>query len=343
MNLATLLRRAADSSGSLSRCAGGLLLAALALAWPGCTVAQSPLSRPILFVHGWCGSGYDWSPFFETNALFTLLPSSLYPNQSVYLVQYDSVTNTVSYWLENDPAAGPGTTLTAVTEADIPSTARFFAINFIDPNPASTNPTDSTNVARISILNKAYEVAQVVAHIKTITSVDQVNVLAHSMGGLDARAYVENMASAGACYNYSASMPNYTAATCTPGAGNGAWTGDVANIITLDTPNAGSPLVDSSLRSYLASYGYACEGYQHYQQRGDEPREQPAAKPELRGSGAGRSVAGGPGHAGAGAGGLRIGCDAVMDGVDAATRTMWCRCRASRSRRIFPGRTQRLR
>jgi hypothetical protein len=216
-----------------------------------------PPSRPVLFVHGWCGSPYDWAPLF--NPLSQTLPNSMYSNQAVYLVQYNSVTNTISFWTESDPSAGSNTTLTSISEDAIPSDARFFAIQLIDPNPSSTDPTDPTNVAAISILNKAYEISQVVKNIKQITQAQQVNILSHSMGGLDARAYVENMASAGACYDYSNSTPDYSAATCTPGAGLAAWAGDVANIITLDTPNTGSPLADSKLRSLVGIDGYQCE------------------------------------------------------------------------------------
>ena len=233
-----------------------LIIALLLNALP--TYAQvSPPSWPILFVHGWCGSPYDWSVFFTPFS--TALPSSMYSNQTVYLVQYDSVTSAITFWVENDPSAGSGTTLTSIAEDAIPSTARFFALQFIDPTPTSTNPIDPTNVAKISVLNKAYEISQVVANIKTITNAQQVNILSHSMGGLDARAYVENMASTGACYDYATDTPDYTAATCTPGAGNAAWTGNVANIITLDTPNTGSPLADSSLRKLIGLDGYECE------------------------------------------------------------------------------------
>ena len=221
-------------------------------------IAQTlPPSRPILFVHGWCGSPYDWAPLFDPFS--QALPSSMYPNQAVYLVQYNSVANTISFWTEDDPSAGPNTTLTPIAEDMISSDARFFALQFIDPNPTSTDPTDPANVAAISVLNKAYEISQVVKHIVLITQIQQVNILSHSMGGLDARAYVENMASAGACYDYANSTPDYTAPTCSPGTGLAAWAGDVANIITLDTPNTGSSLADSKLRTLAGIDGYQCE------------------------------------------------------------------------------------
>src|ERR1022692_1761518 len=67
------------------------------------------------------------------------------------------------------------------------------------------------------------------------------------MGGLDARAYVENFASPGQCYDYQANVPDYSLQTCTPGSGNAAFVGDVAEIVTVDTPPPGDPLTELSL------------------------------------------------------------------------------------------------
>src|ERR1035438_2871777 len=61
------------------------------------------------------------------------------------------------------------------------------------------------------------------------------------MGGLDARAYVENMASVGSCYDYNNNVPRYNG-LCSPGTNGAAYANNVANIITVDTPHAGSPL-----------------------------------------------------------------------------------------------------
>ena len=164
------------------------------------------------------------------------LPTTMYPNTTVYLVQYNNTTGLLSFWSEDNPSQGESGGLTVSYPT---SDARFFVIQFIDPAPQSTNPVDPINVSKISILNKAFELSQVVQAIISITGVPKVNILAHSMGGLDARAYAENMASPGSCYDYSVgggSNPDYTASTCTPGAGVAAYGGDVANIITVDTP-----------------------------------------------------------------------------------------------------------
>jgi hypothetical protein len=174
----------------------------------------------------------------------------MYPDQTVYYVQYDSSAGTIHYWVENSPSKGASGGLTSISESAIPTTARFFALEFFDPISFTTSPD---NVTKISILNKAYDVSQVVKHILAITQLTNVNILAHSMGGLDARAYVENMASAGACYNYSNNAPQYSG-SCSPGAGKATYANDVANIITVDTPHAGSPLASIGLWSSIQDW-----------------------------------------------------------------------------------------
>ena len=214
---------------------------------------DSPPSRPILFVHGWCGSAYDWAPLYSY--LFQILPNSMYPNQTVYLAEYDSVANTVSFWIDNNPSLGADGVFTAVPVGSIPASARFFVIEFIDSVGYSTDPAD---VAKISILNKAYELSQVLSQITAITQIPKVNILAHSMGGLDARAYVENMASTGVCFDYVNNIPAYSG-SCTPG--SAAYVNNVANIITVDTPHAGSPLAYTNFwTTLLANAGLdACQ------------------------------------------------------------------------------------
>jgi sugar lactone lactonase YvrE len=217
----------------------------------------SPPSRPILFVHGWCGSPYDWAPLYSS--LLTTLPDSMYPDKTVYLVQYNSTTDGYSIYRENNPVNNPSD-LTLVTLQDIAaysSSPRFFVIQFYDPNEGGN--TDPDNVTRISVLNKAYELKKVIAKIKSITSVTAVNIVSFSMGGLDSRTYVENLASAGSCYNYQdnnqdpayGSHPNYAASTCLPGSAKAAYANDVANIITVDTPHSGSPLATPSIMTAI--------------------------------------------------------------------------------------------
>ena len=239
------------TSGSISQ---ALVILALLFGTAPMHAQPSPPSRPILFVPGWCGDAFQWAPFFDPNnqyGLAALLPASMYPKpQDVYLVEYNRWNNQIGFYKEGKPELGANSPITPVGVA-VPSTARFFVISFIDSDPTSTGPNDPVNVAASSILNKAYEISVVVKYINQLTGSQQVNILAHSMGGLDARAYVENMASLGDCFDYTNSVPNYSAASCSPGTGLASYGNDVANIITLDTPNNGSSLTLNGWR-YLA-------------------------------------------------------------------------------------------
>src|ERR1017187_8279723 len=245
-----------------------LAIAPLALL-PGAVPADAQTiapSRPILFVHGWCGSAWDWAPVYST--LFAALqarPGNLYPDQTVFWVQYNSVKNTINFWTENNPILGSPGNIAPIDESMIPiehPNARFFAIESLYPDSGSTEAVDVTNV---SILNKAYEISQVIKHITAITQTPSVNIVAHSMGGLDARAYVEGMASAGKCYLDNNSTPPVNPSVpwyfppCSPGTAQ--YGNDVANIITIDTPHAGSPIATPN--EFLGAIGLepACQAH----------------------------------------------------------------------------------
>jgi hypothetical protein len=258
------LRKMRHSGLSIRPVRSCLLTVFSFLLFLGVAPAQSPPSRPILFVHGWCGSPYDWATLF--GYLFPTsgpspLPTTMYPNQTVYLAQYDSTTGAVSFWSENDPTEGASGGL-SILPVTVPPDARFFVIQFYDSNSQSTNPTDPTNVAGVSVLNKADELSNVIKAIRGLTGIRDVNVVSHSLGGLVARAYAENLASSGICYDYatnSPTFPDYGLATCMPGAGADAYAGDVANIITLDTPNNGSPLANSRLAALTVLLDLKCQ------------------------------------------------------------------------------------
>ncbi|MBF0554570.1 MAG: hypothetical protein HQK96_08465 [Nitrospirae bacterium] len=199
----------------------------------------SQASRPILFVHGIWGKATDFAAEFNSdkNPLLTYLstsgqlPSDLYPDNTLYYAIYISKQDSVVFYKSTD-----NKTLQQVSKLSVPSSARFFSIQFRDPDDTMiTDTIDIQNVAKISILNKAYELSQVIKQITAITQIKDVIVVAHSMGGLVARAYIENMASVGSCsisYN----------GTCKPGDGNAAYAGDVGDLITVDTPHNGSLL-----------------------------------------------------------------------------------------------------
>jgi PGAP1-like protein len=250
----TLIRGRASAFVSSSTAAWAALIVLVQLAsicW-----AQNPASRPILFAHGWCGSALDFDPLFNptTEPLFSQLPRSLYPIDNLYAIEYDTILEKATFYSITVNANG-SETVKQINPSTIPAEARFFSIVFYDPVGKTISAAD---VAKISILNKAYEVSKVVKLITAITEQPQVIVVGHSMGGLDVRAYVENMASPGACYNYSADQPDYSAATCTPGASDAAYGGEVGDIVTVDTPHAGTPLAGLSFVKAEPSSSLSC-------------------------------------------------------------------------------------
>jgi hypothetical protein len=114
----------------------------------------SPPSRPILFVHGICGSAMDFAPLL--GPLYQQLDFGLYPSSTLYYVRYDSALKAVTFSDTSGNYVDPTT---------IPSNTRFFSIQFYDPISETTNPTD---VAKVSILNKADEISQVIKQITAI-------------------------------------------------------------------------------------------------------------------------------------------------------------------------------
>ncbi|MFZ1007509.1 MAG: hypothetical protein WAN65_11765, partial [Candidatus Sulfotelmatobacter sp.] len=143
------------------------------------------------------------------------------------------------YFTTGDPATTQGLVPSAVTPD-----ARFFSVAFYDPVGGNFDPE---GVALVSNLNKANELANIIQAITEITHIKDVIVVAHSMGGLVTRAYLENLASPGACYNYQqlfdlppVGSPAYDNGICKPSATR--YASNVADLITLDTPHGGSDL-----------------------------------------------------------------------------------------------------
>lgn len=214
---------------------------------PDAIDATNPASRPILLVNGFCGDPFSFSAILP--AMFAQLPSTLYPNQTVYYVQYNAAANSSTFFL-----ADANGNLFPIATSSVPANARYFSIWFYDP---VGQDTDLANVAKISVVNKAYELSQAIKQITSITAQKKVLLMGHSMGGLVSRAYIEGLASVGACYNYTANTPDYAAGTCQPGANGAGYGGDVGDLITVDTPHAGSPLAGLSFGAGGSS-AFAC-------------------------------------------------------------------------------------
>ncbi len=219
----------------LMRSTGILFLAAAFLLHPFLLNAQTApkTGRPILFLPGWCSSPDvhlgtdDWTPLAEQVAGF-ISQQSIYPNQTLHLVYYDGTS--VRLW----PSGNDFYTLQP--------TERFFSLVFFGgPSNDFSSSDNNITVAGISVLNKADEVAQVVRAITTLTQVKDVNVVAHSMGGLDARAYIQGVA-----------VP-YDNAVCTDTGGYACLNStktpfghDVHKLITLDTPHSGAQIANNT-------------------------------------------------------------------------------------------------
>ena len=211
---------------------------------PANCYAQAPIAaRPILFVHGICDTADSWQPLYSQLRSYLTTSSSLDSRiQAQYIqdpngtlpqrVYFDGVT--VRTWPDGQPLASVGS----------PNT-RFFAINLFDGHSsgqAAFQQINSGHVANVSILNKGDEIAQVLRAITELTNITDVIVIAHSMGGLDARAYMQGLAVPlqSRC-NDDGSGTNETGTyTSCQSLGRTPFSDDVAQLITLDTPHSGA-------------------------------------------------------------------------------------------------------
>ena len=212
-----------------------------------------PAGRPILFVPGICAQAADWTTTSIASQVSTYAAQStqsqqLYADTNIYEVYYDgSTVRLINGGMAlSDPTNG------------VPQSARFFAMDFYaDISVAGLASVDPLLVAQVSILNKADEVAEVIQAIASHTHVKDVIVVAHSMGGLDTRAYMEGLA-----------VPASQAKCIDDGTGGnstGTYTfcqdhqipygQDIAKLITLDTPHSGAVTANIAVGG-LAAVGF---------------------------------------------------------------------------------------
>ncbi|MBI3657215.1 MAG: hypothetical protein HY232_12425 [Acidobacteria bacterium] len=215
-------------------------------AYPAHAQCNNPSpARPILFVHGIWGDSSGWGDPANSNSLrgsvisrLLSAPGSGYSNRDNYDLYFDGSNVKVS---RGDPNTDP-----VASTSNIPCEARFFSIRFYSwaiPSVAF----DPLLVAQNSIITKSYELSQVIKTITRLTFVKDVIVVAHSMGALDTRAYIEGLGS--------------TNAPCTPAsqpcrlAGSLKYTDDIGHVITIDGANAGSGVFGSSWKVLLGLAG----------------------------------------------------------------------------------------
>jgi pimeloyl-ACP methyl ester carboxylesterase len=212
----------------------------LQLSHPAKAQSGPPQGRPIVFLHGYCSSAADWASLAQTVANYTIASSNLYTNSTLYTIYYDPEAHgglgAVKLWPSGVDVLG----------GSVPQNARFFLVNFTDPtswqDPSNFSPL---NVAQVSVLNKADEVAQIIATITTLTHIKDTVVFGHSMGGLDARAYLQNLARPSLSMCTDQSDPPYS---CLRQAPPTYYTDDISTLVTLDTPHGG---VDTAFLSYV--------------------------------------------------------------------------------------------
>ena len=172
-----------------------VLAVVVLLGMPGRARAETP---PVLFVHGYCfNAEQTWG------AMFPLLQRGLFGEELIRLYQ----------------ASGGD-----VLARDLPRSPHplSFAIDFYNPEVGGSEGFSASAVAQVPIQRKASELKAVVDGVKRATGTSKVIVVAHDLGGLVARAYIEGIAQdqSGARISY----------------------GDaVASLITISTPYQGAP------------------------------------------------------------------------------------------------------
>jgi pimeloyl-ACP methyl ester carboxylesterase len=171
--------------------AGGLL--ALLLSVTAATAAEPP----VIFIHGFCSSADTW------NDTLPQLPTRRYGTDAPRV--YESEIGKAA----SKTVVAPGTTT--------------FRIDFSDLKGGF----DPLAVANVPTTRKAGELKAVIDAIKVFTGSPRVILVAHSLGGLVARAYIQGIG-----YNRKGLTIPYS--------------GDVAELITISTPNQGSVLANLS-------------------------------------------------------------------------------------------------
>ncbi len=157
--------------------------------------SASASEYPVLFIHGFCSNSGTWDGMFDN------LSRRRFGDK---LIQAYAAADGKVY-ARNGP---------------LPTELRSFAIDFYDPGGQTF---DKVAVANISISDKVRQLKTVIDGIKGATGAPKVVVVAHSMGGLVARAYVQGwgLTSSGRLVTYG---------------------DDVARVVTIDTPHQGSGL-----------------------------------------------------------------------------------------------------
>jgi uncharacterized alpha/beta hydrolase family protein len=167
---------------------------------------------PVLFVHGFCSDASTWNPMITT-LQHTGVPATRYND---VVGREDLYYDGMYVRDRNDQARSYPANPNTVPAFGSLQRSMVYTITFYDP----TNLTfTDTSVALIDIRDLAGQLAKVIEAIKNVNSVPQVDLVAHSMGGLVSRAYLEGLATSGSDVTYHH---------------------DVHALVTIDTPHNGA-------------------------------------------------------------------------------------------------------
>ncbi len=214
-------RQASKVSTRTSRGVILFFLALLACVTLSPAQSSNPIGLPVIFVHGICDTPDSFVP--AERDLMTYLGKqypALYKNTIDFVAFYNGTSVGFQTPQGELPSGSPNPVYSG---SEIDPDARFFLVALDDPSQTNYENFDPNVVADIHIYAKGNELAQIIWQIKTLTGAPRVIVVAHSMGGLDIRAYIEGLASPTASIN--AAIPYFN---------------DIAALITLDTPHGGA-------------------------------------------------------------------------------------------------------
>ena len=236
-------RRASRVRMQIGRAAFLILLAVLSGTKLSPAQSSNQIGLPVIFVHGICDTPDSFLPAEQAikmtlrNHYPALYPAAQAPDLDEYVTFYDGTT--VWFQIPTQEVQVPESPNPINT---VPSSTRFFLVALDDPSESMYQNFDEAAVMRYPIYSKGNELAHIIWEIKTITGAPRVIIVAHSMGGLDTRAYIEGLASLNGTTN-----PPIT------------YLNDIATLVTLDTPHGGSLFAGfSSSSSTIASWFGAC-------------------------------------------------------------------------------------
>lgn len=180
------------------------------------TIRVSPPSTapPTLFAHGICSDGDTWK---ELAANLNRASAIRFPTKDLVHLYFDG-----RYVRDKDPAF-EGSYYDPTSQQSTLRSAPFYAIWYADTSGTGDERFYKSRVKNVSIWTLGDQLAHVVAAIRATTVSPSVDIVAHSMGGLVSRVYIENLG-----------IVPYQP-------------GSVRRLITLDTPHGGfyKPLADA--------------------------------------------------------------------------------------------------